>query len=64
MSLRKGTVVRTSSSMVELLGYPADMWVGRSFIDYVYPKDRAAFTNAINGMGGDVDGMITDKGET
>ena len=63
MSLRKGTVVRTSSSMVELLGYPADMWVGRSFIDYVYPKDRASFTNTINGMGVDVDGIISDKGE-
>ena len=63
VSLRKGTVVRTSASMTELLGYPADMWVGRSFIDYVYPKDRASFTNTINGMGLDVDGMLSDKGK-
>ncbi|KAF0301963.1 Period circadian protein [Amphibalanus amphitrite] len=61
VSLRKGTVVRTSGSMAELLGYPPDMWVGRSFIDYIYPRDRASFTNTINDMGVDVDGLISNK---
>ena len=62
VSLRKGTVVRTSGSMAELLGYPPDMWVGRNFIDYIYPRDRASFTNTINGMGVDVNGLISNKG--
>ena len=37
----------TTENIKEILGYPKDMWIGRSFIDFVHPKDRITFTNQI-----------------
>lgn len=42
-----GMVMCTTSSITAILGYPRDMWNGRSFIDFVHPKDRLTFTNTI-----------------
>ena len=42
-----GMVMCTTSSITTILGYPKDMWNGRSFIDFVHPKDRLTFTNKI-----------------
>jgi hypothetical protein len=42
-----GMVMCTTSSITSILGYPRDMWNGRSFIDFVHPKDRLTFTNTI-----------------
>ena len=40
-------VMYTTENIKEILGYPKDMWIGRSFIDFVHPKDRITFTNQI-----------------
>ena len=40
-------VMCTTSTITAILGYPRDMWNGRSFIDFVHPKDRLTFTNTI-----------------
>ena len=37
----------TTDTISPILGYPRDMWVGRSFIDFVHPKDRNTFTEQI-----------------
>lgn len=42
-----GIVMYTTDTITSILGYPKDMWVGRSFIDFVHPKDRTTFTNQI-----------------
>lgn len=34
-------------SLTEKLGYPVEMWCGRSLLDFIHPKDRLAFTNQI-----------------
>lgn len=47
VSLNDGRVICTTTSIVAMLGYPKDMWNGRSFIDFVHPKDRATFNNQI-----------------
>ena len=47
LSLLLGMVMCTTSSITSILGYPRDMWNGRSFIDFVHPKDRLTFTNTI-----------------
>ncbi len=40
-------VMFTTDSITKILGYPKDMWVGRSFIDFVHHKDRGTFTGQI-----------------
>ena len=42
-----GMVLQTTESITEVLGFPKDMWHGRSLIDFVHPKDRETFTNKI-----------------
>jgi PAS fold len=37
----------TTASLTEVLGFPKDMWLGRSFIDFVHPKDRISFASHI-----------------
>ncbi len=46
-TLLPGMVMCTTSTITSILGYPRDMWNGRSFIDFVHPKDRLTFTNTI-----------------
>ena len=40
MSMHDGVVLYTTPSITSSLGFPRDMWLGRSFIDFVHPKDR------------------------
>ncbi|GLH14252.1 Period circadian protein [Gryllus bimaculatus] len=47
VSLHDGVVMYTTTSITSVLGFPKDMWLGRSFIDFVHPKDRMAFASHI-----------------
>eukprot|EP00092_Neocalanus_flemingeri_P023959 GFUD01025990.1.p1 GENE.GFUD01025990.1~~GFUD01025990.1.p1 ORF type:complete len:1325 (+),score=327.53 GFUD01025990.1:258-4232(+) len=47
VSLFDGMVMHTTSSLTTVLGYPKDMWVGRSFIDFVHPEDRGTFISQV-----------------
>lgn len=47
ISMHDGVVLFTTPSITECLGFPRDMWLGRSFIDFVHPKDRSTFANQI-----------------
>nr|CAD7433607.1 unnamed protein product [Timema monikensis] len=44
VSMQQGTVIYTTGPLTDILGFPEDMWVGRSFIDFVHPKDRTVLT--------------------
>ncbi|XP_063837782.1 period circadian protein [Ostrinia nubilalis] len=51
ISMHDGVVMYTTSSLTATLGFPKDMWVGRSFIDFVHPRDRSTFESQItNGL--------------
>ncbi|XP_050360566.1 period circadian protein isoform X2 [Nymphalis io] len=51
ISMHDGTVMYTTTSITAALGFPKDMWVGRSFIDFVHPRDRNTFASQItNGL--------------
>lgn len=45
--MHDGVVLYTTPSIMDVLGFPRDMWLGRSFIDFVHPKDRATFASQI-----------------
>lgn len=45
--MQDGMVVFTTPSITDVVGFPKDMWLGRSFIDFIHPKHRAAFTSHI-----------------
>lgn len=47
VSMQDGKVLYTTSTLTDVLGFPCDMWIGRSFIDFVHQKDRIAFANHI-----------------
>ncbi|XP_026278051.1 period circadian protein isoform X3 [Frankliniella occidentalis] len=47
ISMTDGIVKHTSSGILDVLGFPHDMWVGRSITDFVQVKDRAAFASHI-----------------
>lgn len=47
ISMSDGIVKHTSAGITDVLGFPLDMWVGRSITDFVQPKDRAAFASHI-----------------
>ena len=47
ISLHDGVVVHVTSSMTDKLGYQPEMWLGRSLLDFLHPKDRLSFTNQI-----------------
>lgn len=48
ISMYDGVVVFTTPTITESLGFPRDMWLGRSFIDFVHPKDRHTFASQIS----------------
>ncbi|XP_045784811.1 period circadian protein isoform X2 [Maniola jurtina] len=51
ISLQDGIVMYTTSSITTALGFPKDMWIGRSFIDFVHQRDRNTFASQItNGL--------------
>ncbi|KAK9736489.1 Period protein 2/3C-terminal region [Popillia japonica] len=47
ISMYDGVVLYTTPSLTSVLGFPKDMWLGRSFIDFVHPKDREMFSSQI-----------------
>ena len=47
VSMNNGMVVHTTPSLSSVLGYPKDMWIGRSLIDFVHPKDRDYFISQV-----------------
>lgn len=47
ISMQDGIVLFTTPSITDSLGFPRDMWLGRSFIDFVHPKDRSTFASQI-----------------
>uniref|UniRef100_A0A336LIJ5 Period circadian protein n=1 Tax=Culicoides sonorensis TaxID=179676 RepID=A0A336LIJ5_CULSO len=47
ISLHDGVVLFTTPSITDSLGFPRDMLLGRSFIDFIHPKDRATFASQI-----------------
>ncbi|KAL1490355.1 hypothetical protein ABEB36_013066 [Hypothenemus hampei] len=48
ISMYDGVVLYTTPSLTSVLGFPKEMWLGHSFIDFVHPKDRETFSNHIN----------------
>lgn len=36
-------MLHVTTSISKVLGYPKDMWLGRSLIEFVHPKDRMVF---------------------
>ncbi|KAJ0183756.1 hypothetical protein K1T71_000179 [Dendrolimus kikuchii] len=51
ISMDDGVVMYTTSTLTSTLGFPKDMWIGRSFIDFVHPRDRITFASQItNGL--------------
>jgi period circadian protein len=47
VSMQDDMVIFTTPTISDVVGFPKDMWLGRYFIDFVYPKHRAAFTSHI-----------------
>jgi len=47
VSLHNGMVMQTTPSITSLLGYPKDMLVGRSFIDFLHPQNRQTFIDQV-----------------
>lgn len=47
ISMHDGLVLYTTPSICTALGYPKDTWIGRSFIDYVHPKDKGTLADQI-----------------
>jgi len=45
--MHDGLVLYTTPSICTALGYLKDAWIGRSFIDYVHPKDKATLADQI-----------------
>lgn len=49
--MHDGVVLYTTPSLTSVLGFPKDMWLGRSFIEFVHQKDRETFASQItNGL--------------
>lgn len=47
ISVQDGTVLQVSPAITDVLGFPKDMLIGRSFIDFVYPKDSINLSSKI-----------------
>ncbi|XP_050307412.1 period circadian protein isoform X2 [Anthonomus grandis grandis] len=48
ISMYDGVVLYTTPNLTSILGFPKDMWLGHSFIDFVHPKDRETFSTHIS----------------
>ncbi|XP_063546374.1 period circadian protein [Cydia strobilella] len=55
ISMHDGVVLYMSSTLTATLGFPKDMWIGRSFIDFVHPLDHNIFASKIT------DGLTVPK---
>lgn len=47
VSLHDGLVLHSTASLETALGYSKDAWLGRSFIDYIHPKDQSIFADKL-----------------
>lgn len=47
VSMTDGLIINTSKSIHKNMGYQKDMLKGRSFIDFVHPKDRISFISYV-----------------
>ncbi|XP_068223176.1 period circadian protein [Palaemon carinicauda] len=47
ISVQDGTVLHVSPSITDVLGFPKDMLIGQSFIDFVYPRDSINLSSKI-----------------
>lgn len=50
VSMDDGLIIHTSNSVSKNMGYPKDMWQGRSFIDFIHPKNRISFINYVTSV--------------
>lgn len=50
VSMHDGLIVNTSNSIHKSMGYPKDMWQGRSFIDFIHSKDRISFISYVTSV--------------
>ncbi|XP_026667078.1 period circadian protein, partial [Ceratina calcarata] len=57
ISMHDGLVLYTTSTICTALGYPKDAWIGRSFIDYVHPKDKVTLAGQITS------GIVSPQGD-
>lgn len=48
--MHDGLIVTTSNSIHKSMGYPKDMWQGRSFIDFIHSKDRISFISYVTSV--------------
>lgn len=48
--MNDGLIINTSKSIQKNMGYPRDMWQGRSFIDFIHPKDRLTFISYVTSV--------------
>ena len=47
VSMNTGMVVHTTPSLSLVLGYPKDMWIGRSLIDFIHIKEKDYFISQL-----------------
>ena len=47
VSMNTGLVVHTTPNLTAVLGYPRDMWIGLSLMDFVHSKDREYFITQV-----------------
>ncbi|KAK0166793.1 hypothetical protein PV327_004276, partial [Microctonus hyperodae] len=47
VSLHDGLILHSTASLETALGYSKDAWTGRSFIDYIHPKDQSIFADKL-----------------
>ncbi|XP_014285210.1 period circadian protein isoform X2 [Halyomorpha halys] len=50
VSMEDGLVLYITPALTDVLGYPKDMWIGRSLIDLIHPKHRASFAGHITSV--------------
>ncbi|CAG0892670.1 unnamed protein product [Darwinula stevensoni] len=50
VSLEKLSVAYVNSMASDILGFPAEMLLGRRFLDFVYPKDQFIFTAELTSL--------------
>ena len=48
VSLQDGMVHHSTERISNILGYPKDMLIGRSFLKFLHPKDREVFIGQVN----------------
>lgn len=50
VSMNDGLIINTSNNIHKVMGYPKDMGQGRSFIDFIHPKDHMSFMNYVTSV--------------